>query len=80
MGYRAWCWIVRGIGLLGGILLAAGLLNDKSVLLCLMGFLFLITALVVSAIKLKCPECGKRIPERVNMKIEVCPHCGKPLD
>ncbi len=79
MRYHEWCWVVRGIGLLGGIVLAAGMLNEKNIFLCLIGVSFLLIALVVSAVKLRCPECGKRIPEQVHMRIEVCPHCGKPL-
>lgn len=65
--------------MLGGIVLAAGMLNNKNMFLCLAGVSVLLIALVVSAVKLRCPACGKRIPERVNMRIEVCPHCGKPL-
>lgn len=80
MGYHAWCWIVRGIGLLGGIILAAGMLNGNNTILCLVGIAILFIAVIVSAMKLKCPECGKHIPEKVNMRIKMCPHCGKPLD
>jgi predicted RNA-binding Zn-ribbon protein involved in translation (DUF1610 family) len=79
MRYHQWCWIVRGIGLLGGIVLAAGMLNNNNMFLCLTGVAVLLIALAVSAAKLRCPACGKRIPEQVNMRIEVCPHCGKPL-
>lgn len=80
MSYHVWCWIVRGIGLLGGVILAAGMLNERNALLCLLGGGLLGVALIISAIKLTCPGCGKRIPERINMKINVCPHCGEPLD
>ena len=65
--------------MLGGIILAVGMLNGKNALLCLIGVGILLIALAVSAMKLKCPECGRRIPERVNMKVEVCPYCGKEL-
>ena len=65
--------------MLGGIVLAAGMLNNNNMFLCLTGVAVLLIALAVSVAKLRCPACGKRIPEQVNMRIEVCPHCGKPL-
>lgn len=73
MGYHGWCWIVKGISFV------AGMLNEKDMLLCLTGVVVLLIALVVSGVKIRCPECKKRIPERMNMRIEVCPYCGKRL-
>lgn len=79
MGYHTWCWIVRGISLLGGVVLAAGMLNGNHAVLCLSGLALLLLALAVSAVKLKCPACGRRIPERIDMRISVCPYCGEKL-
>ena len=79
MSYHTWCWIVRGIGLAGGAFWGAGVLSDNNRELCALGVVFLIVGLIVAAWKLRCPKCRRRIPERINMKIEMCPYCGEKL-
>lgn len=79
MGYHAWCWCVRGIGLLGGSSIFLGIIVGNNVWLYSCGIILLVAGLIVSAWKLRCPKCNRRIPERVNMKIERCPYCGEKL-
>ena len=44
-----------------------------------LGIFFMTAGFIVSATKLKCPECGASVPERFGMKVEKCPRCGAKL-
>lgn len=78
LGYHGWVWVVRGVGLLGGVFFLRWRLHDDAISF-IIGVIIWLIAFVIAGVKLICPHCGKRIPERLNMRIDCCPHCGKRL-
>lgn len=80
MNYRKWSIVSRILSLLSCVFLLIGLLSQpRNVAMLVLGVFFMTAGFIVSATKLKCPECGASVPERFGMKVEKCPRCGAKL-
>ena len=79
MNYRKWRIVSRILSLLSCVFLLIGLLSQPRNVAMLVGILLMTAGFIVSATKLKCPECGTSVPEHFGMKVERCPKCGAKL-
>ena len=86
MNYRKWCFVIRGSTLLIGIFLFIGIVMGEkqeklvSTIFWIIGIFFFIIIFIISIWKLRCPECGKRVPDLFPIiKYRSCPHCHAKL-
>ena len=64
MNYRKWSIVSRILSLLSCVFLLIGLLSQpRNVAMLVLGIFFMTAGFIVSATKLKCPECGASVPE-----------------
>ncbi len=75
---KFWYWVSTIIFLLGAVIRYIGAINETglSALLCFGGLLFIIAALAVALIKIRCPFCRHFLGVLCSSKKMFCPYCG----
>lgn len=80
MNYRKWRGVSRVMSALSCIFLLIGfLLKPRNIPMLAVGIAFFAAGFALSALKLKCPDCGTSIPDRFGVRSDCCPKCGKKL-
>lgn len=79
MSCKKWKYIYEALRLVGIVLLIIGI-NIDSVILIIISVLPIITSIVISIVKWRCPHCKKQLSERLSNEVKKCPWCGNDLE
>lgn len=63
---------------MGGIVGFFAVIQESYTMYIMCGAILLL-ALIIAACALRCPKCGKCVPDRFTMKFDYCPHCGEKI-
>ena len=82
MSFRTWRWISLALALAGGLLLLAAFFTENfwtNPLTCA-GVVMMLASVVLDAVKVRCPACGRHLGDHSPITAARCPYCDAPLD
>lgn len=79
---KMWHWGSTALFLLGAIQYGFGCVRTESFdsFMSAIGIVFILAAILISMIKLRCPFCKHYLGWIFNSKWEFCPYCGSEID